>query len=324
MIKANNKITKNIPAAIEFLNNGELVSFPTETVYGLGADARNPIAINKVFQAKGRPADHPLIVHIHDAEQLNFWAINIPPAAWTLAKYFWPGPLTLVLNKHPNVSELITGGQDTIALRVPNHPLALELLHRFGSGLVGPSANIYGHVSPTTAEHVAADLSNSVAAILDGGACDVGIESTIVCLTTTTPTIMRQGQISAEQISQVLGCDVIINIASNNIRVSGTHESHYAPSTPVNLIASNNLIIFLQKLNKPYSVISFQDKPIFVPDNIYWQKTSDNPQIYAHDLYANLRAHDQLNNDLIIIEQPPTNQAWAAINDRLTRASVKK
>jgi L-threonylcarbamoyladenylate synthase len=329
MLAASDKITQNLNIALTCLRSGEVVAFPTETVYGLGADALDELAIKKVFSVKGRPADHPLIVHLASAVELSSWAIDIPDSAWILAEHFWPGPLTMILRKKTKVSNLITGGQDTIALRIPNHPLALELIKQFGSGLVGPSANKYGHVSPTTAMHVAADFGNQLGAILDGGACNIGIESTIINLATNAPTIMRQGMISAAQIAAVLNTDVATNANINAItRTPGSDESHYAPYTPLHLIKSNEFIPTVIKhitKSKSFSVISFQAKPNDLPANIYWQKVSTNPEIYARSLYANLRAHDLMHNAAILIEDvPPDDLAWAAIADRLSRASIKE
>jgi L-threonylcarbamoyladenylate synthase len=322
----NNNITTNIDLAVTHLRAGDLVAFPTETVYGLGADATNPIAIAKVFTVKGRPADHPVIVHIANSEQLSFWAKDIPPAAWLLAKAFWPGPLTMILTKQDHISNLITGGQTTIGIRIPAHPLTLELINKFGAGIVGPSANKYGRVSPTNAQHVAHDLGNAVSAILDGGDCSVGIESTIIDLSSDQPMIMRLGAISAEQISAVLHSDIALNTDRKpKIRAPGSHESHYAPNTPVQLIATDKLLACVDDLlnqHRSFSVISLQAKPTSLAANLEWQQMSNNPSDYAHDLYAALRAHDQLRNDLILIEEPPRSTEWLAVLDRLTRAST--
>lgn len=320
----NNKITTDLSLAVAQLRAGNLVAFPTETVYGLGAAADNPAAIQKVFQAKGRPADHPVIVHIGAATQLKAWATDIPETAWILAEQFWPGSLTMVLKKQQHVSDLVSGGQDTIGIRIPKHPLTLKLLQEFGSGIVGPSANKYGRVSPTQAQHVAQDLADQQVLILDGGEANVGIESTIVDLTNTTPIIRRLGAITAEQIAQVLKQEVQIDIThSPNMRVPGSHAAHYAPRTPTILVSSTELqtVVAQHALNKKVSVLSWQTQPANL-DTIYWQNAASNPDAYAHDLYANLRDHDQLNNDLIIIEAPAESTAWAAILDRLKRAST--
>lgn len=319
----NNKITTDLDLTVQLLKAGAIVAFPTETVYGLGADATNPAAIQQVFAAKGRPADHPLIVHIGTIEQLTLWAKDIPATALQLAQQFWPGPLTLILNKQPQVSSLITGGQDTIAIRMPQHPLALQLLQRFGSALVGPSANRYGRVSPTTAQHVANDLGAAVAAILDGDQCSVGIESTIVDLTGNTTKILRSGAITAAAISQLLQQDVtVMQDADRNMRSPGDVASHYAPLTKVLLLTQEELSTQAATLVQKFSVLSFQAKPQNLNDHIYWQQVARDPKNYAHDLYANLRKHDQLQNDLLLIERPPYAPEWLAILDRLTRASA--
>ncbi len=264
-------------------------------------------------------------MHIAQADQLSTWARDIPASAWQLAKYFWPGSLTLILHKHPAVSDLITGGQDTIGIRIPNHPLTLELLRQFGSGIIGPSANKYGHVSPTTAEHVAADLAAAVAVILDGGACHVGIESTIVDLTAAQPTIMRNGAISATQIAAVLGQEVQAKAdITNTIRTSGSHAAHYAPRTPAYLIASDQLLNTVKQLlhaGKTFSVLSFTTRPAELSAHMHWQQVDRDPVQYARSLYANLRVHDRLHTNCIVIESPPLTPAWSAVLDRLTRAS---
>jgi len=322
----NNQITTDIELAVRQLLAGELVAFPTETVYGLGADATNPTAIKKVFATKGRPADHPLIVHIANAKQLPSWARNISDSAWAVAEQFWPGPLTLILHKQLGVSSLITGGQDTIAIRIPDHPLTLQLLQNFAGAIVGPSANKYGRVSPTTAAHVATDLGNAVSVILDGGECAVGLESTIIDLTNTQPVIRRSGAISAIELSNLLKQPISVDTnANNNVRTSGSHESHYAPVTTVRMLTYNELVTaatLLQQQHKRFSVLSFEASPTDINPNIYWQQVSRDPKQYAHSLYANLRAHDLLNNNVILVERPPQDISWLAILDRLTRASA--
>lgn len=310
--------------SVALLRAGELVAFPTETVYGLGADANNPIAIQKVFQAKGRPADHPVIVHIAEPKQLTDWARDIPESAWVLAQHFWPGPLTIILYKQAHVSALITGNQETIGIRIPNHPLTLELLKQFGSGIVGPSANKYGRVSPTTAAHVTNDLGSDVAAVVDGGACQVGIESTIIDLTAEQPCIMRMGAISAAEIANVLGYAVTINNKTSAVRTPGSHAAHYAPRTPAHLMHSNELLFKideLQQSGKTCAVLSLNVKPNSLSPDIYWLHTNNNPSEYAHDLYANLRLLDQLKKDVLLIESPPQTDTWLAVIDRLSRAT---
>lgn len=294
---------------IELLQQGSLVAFPTETVYGLGADATNPDAIRKVFAAKGRPADHPLIVHLPNIEHIYQWAINIPASAIKLAHKYWPGPLTLILQKHPNVDPLITGGQNTIALRIPNHPITLQLLKDFGKPLVGPSANKYGHVSPTTAQHVLEDLGDQVAAIIDGGPTDLGIESTIVSFICDHPQIVREGLITAKQLN--------IMAYDKQIKASGTCKSHYAPRTPIELFDEQ----VITALNN-YSVISFKKNLAQPSADIYWETVATDQDDYAKNLYARLRKHDKLGKDKIFIEQVPSS--WSAIKDRLSRAAADK
>jgi L-threonylcarbamoyladenylate synthase len=321
------KITTDIHAAVQALKNGNLVAFATETVYGLGADARNPTAIKKVFVAKGRPIDHPLIIHVGSIQQISDWACDIPDSAWQLAKEFWPGGLTLILKKRADVADLITAGQESVAIRIPNHPLTLNLLQEFGSGLVGPSANKYGHVSPTTAAHVLQDLKDSEGLILDGGPCNVGIESTIINLLEAEPVIMRQGAISITAISKVLRHPIAIATAQVTLKTSGSHASHYAPHTPAFVLPLNAILqqvaTYLQQ-NQPCSVLSFSKKPANISSNISWQTVPHEPQQYVRELYANLRQHDQLQSSAILIEAVPQTVEWAAIANRLTRASFKK
>ena len=192
----------SIEQAADLLHRGKLVAIPTETVYGLGADASNPEAVAKIFQAKGRPADHPLIVHLAYASQMKDWAEEVPDSALRLASAFWPGPLTMILRKKASVPAVVTGGQETVALRVPDNPVALWLLRVFGGGIAAPSANRFGRISPTTAQHVAEELGDAVDCILDGGPCTVGVESTIIDLTDQQPTILRPGRITRSQLEE--------------------------------------------------------------------------------------------------------------------------
>lgn len=317
---------KKITHAINILNAGGLVAFPTETVYGLGADARNEQAIRKVFAAKGRPLDHPLIVHIGSIEQLNYWAINIPEIARSLATAFWPGPLTFILQKHPKVSNLITGNQDTIAIRIPRHPLTLTMLQQFGSGIVGPSANTYGRISPTSAQHVQQDLGNKVDYILDGGQCEIGIESTIINITTDTPQILRQGVITQDDIAKILGNSLALTKVMQNylIRVPGSAETHYAPTKPLYLVPAQEFLATVNSMlrqNLNYCYLSFQPYPLN-NNKIIWLQAKNQPQLYAKDLYTYLHQLDATSNtEGIIVEMPPEQPEWYAIIDRLTRAS---
>lgn len=316
----------DIEPAVALLRAGELVAFPTETVYGLGADASNPAALAKVFAAKGRPADHPLIVHLPDATHLEHWARDVPPAARRLAAAFWPGPLTLILKRQPHVSDLVTGGQDTVGLRVPNHALALQLLRAFGSGVAAPSANRFGHISPTTAAHVREELGDAVQLVLDGGPCDVGIESTIVDLTRGAPVILRPGMIGVEQIEQALHTTVrpepFGKEPTGIPRVSGSLDAHYAPTTPMRLIEGAELMQRIQQaiaVGQRIAVLSQQS--LSAHERVMWQPASGDAARYAHDLYANLRALDHAGVDLILVELPPQSAPWSAINDRLRRAA---
>ncbi|MBV9788146.1 MAG: threonylcarbamoyl-AMP synthase, partial [Chloroflexi bacterium] len=225
-----------IERAVAALRDGQLVAFPTETVYGLGADASNADAVRRIFAAKGRPADHPLIVHLPDVAALTDWARDIPPAAWQLAARFWPGPLTMILPKAPHVPDVVTGGQQSIGLRIPDHPVAGALLRAFNGGVAAPSANRFGRISPTLAEHVQSELGDAVALIIDGGPCRVGVESSIVDLTGEQPALLRPGHISASQLAEVLGSPVIQPQRSTT-RAPGTLDSHYAPLTSTQIVS---------------------------------------------------------------------------------------
>lgn len=313
----------DISHAVATLRAGGLVAFPTETVYGLGADASNAEAVKKVFAAKGRPHDHPLIVHMASVAQLTNWARDIPPSALTLAKQFWPGPLTLILKRAPGVSDGVTGGQDTVALRVPSHPLAQALLHAFGGGVVGPSANRFGHVSATTADHVRQEFGNTVDVVLDGGACEVGIESTIVDLSGVKPAVLRPGWITAAQIESALGTTLAAPDAASP-RAPGTLAKHYAPATPVMLVEGDlidELARSFARQGKRAAVLARNaHRPLI--EKLVWIAAPEAPAAYAHDLYANLRALDAAGCDVMLVEQPPLAMAWAAIHDRLQRAAA--
>ena len=313
-----------VSRAAELLRAGELVAFPTETVYGLGADARNPRAIAKIFEAKGRPADHPLIVHLPDASHLERWAVDIPEAARKLAVAFWPGPLTLILKRHPSVPDAVTGGQDTVGLRVPNHPLALQLLREFNGGVAAPSANRFGHVSPTTAAHVREELGDAVAMILDGGPCAVGIESTILDLSGGEPRILRPGMLDAAALGTVLDSRPEFGGTQNAPRVSGSLEAHYAPRTPLQLVAVAELAeAASQALGAGRRVAVLADQPVDLGhENLVWCPASADPAQFAHDLYARLRELDAMGCDLLLVAAPPVDEAWRAVTDRLRRAAA--
>jgi len=316
----------SIDRAARLLVSGRLVSFPTETVYGLGANARNPDAIGRIFAAKGRPAEHPLIVHLASATALPRWARTIPAGARALAEAFWPGPLTLILPRAADVPDAITGRQDSIGLRVPNHPVALALLGRFaelgGEGVAAPSANRFGGVSATTAQHVAADFGDEVAMILDGGPCRHGIESTIVGFTGEEPELLRPGALSVEQLARVLGRPPAA-AGAEAPRAPGSLAAHYAPRTPAKLMPREELLAALGRLGGPTGHIavlahSVTQPPLFEGT---WFDAPAHDAAYAHDLYANLRALDAREADEIWIEAPPDGPEWSAVRDRLRRAT---
>jgi L-threonylcarbamoyladenylate synthase len=317
---------ESIDSAARLLRDGQLVSFPTETVYGLGADARNADAVGRIFAAKGRPADHPLIVHIAAASVLPRWARAVPAAAHALAEAFWPGPLTLILPRAPTASDFVTGGQDSVGLRVPGHPVAQALLARFaalgGEGIAAPSANRFGRVSATTAQHVADDFGLEVALILDGGPCRHGIESTIVAFANGEAVLLRPGAISVAQLERVLG-HVPEAAGASSPRASGTLATHYAPRTPARLMPSAELAAALGQLARPGAHIavlahSVAQPPLFAGA---WFDAPAHDTAYAQQLYANLRALDALAADEIWIEAPPDGPEWHAVRDRLRRAT---
>lgn len=320
----------DLDRAVGLLREGELVGIPTETVYGLAADAANPAAVAKIFAAKGRPADHPLIVHVASATELPHWARDIPETAYQLAEAFWPGPLTLILKKQPSVPDAVTGGQGTVGIRVPNHPLTLRLLHAFhavggSGGLAAPSANRFGRISPTTAFHVQEELGERVALVLDGGPCTVGIESTIVDLSRGEPVILRPGAITAADIEAVLSASVGSGKRETKgatPRVSGSLDAHYAPVTPLRLVASAELTDAVgAEINagRVCAVLSFQ--PLAPHAHLRHYPASHEAAGYAHDLYAALRTLDQSGAVIILVEQLPEGPAWLAVKDRLTRAA---
>ena len=323
----------DIAEAVALLRRGELVAFPTETVYGLGADAANPAAVAKIFAAKDRPADHPLIVHLPSADHLTRWASDVPGEAKRLAAAFWPGPLTLILKRQAKVPDAVTGGQDTVGLRVPNHPLALELLAAFdganGGGLAAPSANRFGRISPTTAAHVREELGERVSLILDGGPCPVGIESTILDLSRGVPVMLRPGRVSVSELSRVLGEAVLTPDApdATTPRVSGALASHYAPTTPVRLLDAAALpaaAAAAAQAGQRIGVLSrtlMDDAPAH---GSVWLQLPNDPVSYAHRLYRDLRRLDQCGASLLLIEAPPQSAEWRAVNDRLQRAAADR
>jgi L-threonylcarbamoyladenylate synthase len=313
----------DIERAVAALRTGGLVAFPTETVYGLGADAANPAAVRRIFEAKGRPATHPVIVHIADGVQLANWARDIPETARKLALKYWPGPLTLILKRARGVSDEVTGGQDTVALRVPAHPLAQQLLGRFGGGIAAPSANRHGRVSATTAEHVRREFGAAVECVLDGGPAQVGIESTIVDLSGGRAALLRPGWIGVAEIERVLGAP-LGDPGSQAPRAPGTLAAHYAPETPLKLVEGDllaELAATLTRQGKKVAVLAFSEaRPLLA--GLTWLAAPPDAAGYAHALYSSLRVLDAAECDAILVERPPQGAAWVAINDRLSRAEA--
>jgi len=314
---------RDIEHAVAVLRSGGLVAFPTETVYGLGADAANPAAVRKIFEVKGRPASHPLIVHLADAVQTANWAREMPEAARKLARRFWPGPLTLILKRARGASDAVTGGQDTVALRVPSHPVAQQLLRRFGGGIAAPSANRHGRVSATTAEHVRREFEAAVECVLDGGAAEVGIESAIVDLSGSQPALLRPGWITAGEIAAVLGAPLATG-GGGAPRAPGTLAAHYAPQTPLTLMEGDllaELAASLTRQGKRVAALALSTRQPLLP-GLMWLTAPADAAGYARTLYSNLRALDGAGCDTILVEKPPQDAEWAAISDRLARATA--
>ena len=315
--------TTDIEKAAGVLRAGGLVAFPTETVYGLGANAENPSAVTRVFEVKGRPPSHPLIVHISGAEQLNDWVEDVPDAARLLATRFWPGPLTLVLRRGPQVPVAVTGGLDTVAVRVPDHPVALSLLTAFGGGVAAPSANRFGSVSPTTANHVRAELGDTVDFVLDGGPCGVGVESTIVDATGDNPNVLRPGGVTREDLETALGHPVAVH-STSRVRVPGQHPSHYAPRARVVLVEPEKVLIeaeLAQELGHQVGVFVPRSLTHATPDVHAVVAVPDSMAAYARGLYGFLRELDQRGCDLIVASLPEEDGLGLAIANRLRRAA---
>lgn len=312
-----------VAAAAGILARGGVVAIPTETVYGLGADAANADAVRRVFAIKGRPADHPVIVHVGGAEDIPRWARDVPAQAEMLARRYWPGPLTLVLPRAADVADVVTGGQDTVALRAPAHPLTQALLRAFGGGIAAPSANRHGCVSPTTAAHVREDLGDAVDMILDGGPCAVGLESTILALVGAEPVLLRPGAISPEELGAVLGRPVALPGATTRIRAPGALAAHYAPRAPLDLCAPQALparVAELQAAGAHVGCLIMDGAPA-LPAGVVQVTLPASAAGYGTGLYAALRRLDAAAVDRILVAQPPQNAAWRAVNDRLRRAA---
>jgi L-threonylcarbamoyladenylate synthase len=310
-------VTAEVRRAAQILRAGGLVAFPTETVYGLGADASSEKAIARLYAVKGRPADHPVIIHFASAETAFQWAADIPETARLLAKKFWPGPLTLILKRSALAKHFVTGGQDTVGLRVPSHPVAQELLKAFSAAIAAPSANRFGRVSPTTAAHVREDLGNDVDLVLEGGPSDVGIESAIVDLSGTSPVLLRPGRISKQDLESVIG--TIGDKAASSPRHSGGLERHYAPRTPARMVPAHALDKEISK-GRSVAVLAFS-RPDERVD--FWLRMPRDPRAYAQKLYAALRELDSANCEQILVEAPPESAEWDAVRDRLKRACAQ-
>ncbi|CAN1556048.1 SUA5 Putative translation factor (SUA5) [Burkholderiaceae bacterium] len=329
--------------AIEVLAQQGLVAFPTETVYGLGADAESALAVERIYQAKGRPSNHPVIVHVTPEADLLYWAATVPPEAQLLIDAFWPGPLTLILKRAAHISSVVSGGQDSIGLRCPSHRVAQALLRGFAAtrasgqgGVAGPSANKFGQVSPTTAAHVRHEFPELVAQgmpVLEGGASDVGIESTIVDLSRLDqgvgPVLLRPGHITAAQLAEVLNQEVAEPDAQAP-RVSGALKSHYAPQTPLRLLSLAELpdVVAAQKAKlepgQRVAVVTHTPEGITPEPNqqLDWITLPNDPAAYSRVLYATLRALDQQGYSQLLWQQPPTGLEWAGVQDRLGRAAA--
>jgi L-threonylcarbamoyladenylate synthase len=312
-----------LDAAVQALRDGDLVIFPTETVYGLGAHAGHPAALRRVFELKGRPLSHPLIVHLDSVRYLTRWAREVPPAAEQLAASFWPGPMTLVLPRAHNVHPLVTGGQDTIAVRIPSHPMAQQLLTAFGGGIAAPSANRYGRLSPTRAEHVREEFGDSVRVILDGGDSKIGLESTIVACVEGGVRLLRPGAISLSQLRAVVG-EVLTEPSAHAPRVPGSQSAHYAPLTPLSIVPSEEIEQLASDLSGAGQRVAVlaQRAPMRAHQFVTWINGGVRPEAYAHDLYAHLRALDRSACARILVQAVPGGERWDAIRDRLSRAAA--
>lgn len=327
-----------IAAAAARLLAGEVVAFPTETVYGLGADADNPEAVARIYAAKGRPSNHPVIVHVAPGADLGYWVREIPPEAQRLIEAFWPGPLTLILPRALPRGEMVSGGQDSIGVRCPSHPVAQALLRAFAAGKPGgqggvaaPSANKFGQVSPTHADHVRYEFPDEVAQgmpVLDGGPSEVGIESTILDLSRLRqgvgPVLLRPGHVTPAQIEAILGQPVSMPDAAAP-RASGTLKAHYAPHTPLELVSAQRLIEVARGQNAQNGrvvVVAFAEAPADLAPEIVWRQVEADPDRYAQVLYAMLRELDDGGYARILVQAPPSDAAWRAVNDRIGRAAA--
>jgi len=320
MAASNDEISR----AVHVLERGGLIALPTETVYGLGADAENELAVRKIFAVKGRPQSHPLIVHLPKDAPLDAWARDIPPAAQALAEAFWPGPLTLILKRTGRALDAVTGGQDTVGLRVPAHPLAQAVLSAFGGGIAAPSANRFGRVSPTRAEHVREELGDSVELILDGGPCAVGVESTIVDLSRGRPVLLRPGGLPTEAIEQVLGVPLAQD-GSGQVRAPGVLESHYAPTAGVVLTTGASLSADLARTQADFARIAvLGPRGTVVPQGVTLFDVPADAASQARLLYQKLREIDVAGYEIILALLPEDAGLGRAVRDRLKKAAAPR
>jgi L-threonylcarbamoyladenylate synthase len=315
-----------IEAAVEVLRRGGLVAFPTETVYGLGADASNPTAVRRIFTVKGRPPTHPLIVHLGEAAMAKEWAGHVSDDAWALADAYWPGPLTLVLRRSELVPDEVTGGLDTVGLRVPAQPLARELLGTFGGGVAAPSANRFGRVSPTTADHVRADLGDGVDLVLDGGPCPVGVESTIVDCTGPRPVVLRLGGVSLEDLEATLGVRVpVLGPGEEAVPAPGTLPMHYAPRARVEVLGAAEVTARAAVLltgGRRVGLLAPDPQAVgALPEGLELLPAAGGPADYARCLYSRLREADTRGLEVLLAVPPPAGGLGAAVADRLQRAA---
>ncbi len=324
MVKVVRASQVDIDAAVQALRDGDLVAFPTETVYGLGANATDRAAVSKIFAAKGRPLSHPVIVHLDSPKFLHRWVREVPDIAAKLAERFWPGPMTLVMPRASNVHDIVTGGQDTVAVRVPSHPMAQQLLTAFGGGIAAPSANRFGRLSPTRAEHVRDELGDAVRMVLDGGESQIGLESTIVSCVGGKVRLLRPGAVTASQLREVVP-DLIVGADALSSRVPGSLPSHYAPTTPMSIVPSGEIDAQAEAASgggKRIAVLA-QRHPLKAHAYATWVNAGRRPDQYAHDLYANLRALDTAGCQQILVQDVPAGEGWDAVRDRLLRAATR-
>lgn len=338
-------MTPEVERAAHRLAEGGLVAFPTETVYGLGADAENTAAVHRIYEAKGRPSSHPVIVHLAPEADLSYWASSVPPAAEALVHAFWPGPLTLILPRAAGIDATVSGGQASIGVRCPSHPVAQALLRRFAElkggqgGVAAPSANKFGQVSPTQAAHVRREfpeLDDAALLVLEGGPSEVGIESTILDLsrleTGVGPVLLRPGHISADALAAVMGQMPALPDAAAP-RVSGSLKAHYAPRTPLLVVKCSQITTVMAEAaarGERLAMVVFEPAPEALRQaasqdagaSVHWRACPADSKAYARQLYALLRELDDGGYDRIVLEQPPQTAAWQAVNDRLGRAAA--